>query len=204
MSESDGNTKDRIDWHYWTSIPAWTLKEAACLFSHLNPDTSIIGNKILIESHEVKNLYRFFKRANQINEISSFNPPIDLVNWAISRNIDVPNELIHLKAESNIDKYEERYLNIKRKLKIKNRRIKRIREEYASIDSIAPKRISSMYKVIYAIANQKYDYSPNRNSASKQIADDVIRSGIENIGDETVRNLLENAHAYLVKYGKFK
>lgn len=203
MSEPDNNIKQHIDWSYWTSIPAWTLKEAVCLFLHLNPDTYMMGNEILVKSQEVKNLYRFFKRANQINEISSFNPPIELVNWAISRNIDIPNELIHLRAEP-IDKYKEKYLKLKRRLKIKNRRIKQIREECASIDSVAPKRISSMYKVLYAMASQKYEYSPTRNSASKQISDDVVRTGIEYIGDETVRNLLEDAHTYLVRYGKFE
>lgn len=201
MSEFESETQTGVDWTYWCSIPAWTIKEAVCLFLSIEPDQYVEDTTIKAEK-EFRKLYRVLKRAKALEEINSLMPPVEFVNWAISRNMTIPKELQILTGEASFDEYKERYLSLKKKYKILKKKLKRVEANIVTIDNDTSKRKSAIYRMILTMAEKKYGFSPIRNNAAKSIAGDLLLNGMQSPKEETVRNILTDAQTYIEDYGK--
>ncbi|MDK9697819.1 MAG: hypothetical protein OEL76_15670 [Siculibacillus sp.] len=201
MTEFESNPTSSIDWKYWCSIPAWTIKEAVCLFLSIDPD-QYVDNTMIGETEDFRKLHRFFRRAKELDEIDSLTPPVKFINWAISRNIKTPIELQILKDETSFDEYKEKYLALKKKIRILRKKLKRAEAGIKTIDSDTPKRKSGIYRIILTIAEKHYGFSPNRNSAAKSIASDILLNGMQSPKEETVRNILIDAYEYVTDHGR--
>lgn len=98
---------DAKEWEHWLKMPAWTIKEFACLMHSINPDeaertTGIFSRIRRTGNNNVSLTFQILERAKAIRQIKNMMMPIKFINWALSCGFRIPIEM-----ESIVDETRE-------------------------------------------------------------------------------------------------
>ena len=176
-TQFDPTARDLLDakeWEHWLKMPAWTIKEFACLINSIDPDEAerTIGIFRKFERSSNNNVsftFRMLDRARVTKEINDLMEPGKFVKWAMNRGLNIPSEM---KSLSN----ENTEISISKKVEGK----------------LFPKREISLYNVIYALAKEKY--IPMKNSTlPKTLENILLQQEIRTPDHETIKDVLEEA-----------
>jgi hypothetical protein len=176
------------DWNYWARMPGWRYAEGAALLIQLDP----LNQEQLKADPEYQRLEHLLKRAWNMEELESPMRPHNFIEWAISNGISIPEPLRDAVAKGEpLQNWKKRALKYKRQLK-------NFKSKYTNADEVPPKSLKSLFSIILAIAEDKYGYSPNKNtSAAANIASTLARKGFSSPKEETIRDWLKEAHEAL-------
>jgi hypothetical protein len=188
MTKFDRQEKPSIDWAFWARMPGWTVEEFASLAVGEDPELSMSSSSSL----ERKQTLRLLQRAVEMDEIKSPDKPIEFLRLANSGGIAIPEELkIAASNKTKIRNYRRMY----RKVKTERNELRALNQ-----DEIKPKRLHSIYLLLYTMATEKYKFKYNaNNSAAKNILDDVERKGLK-IDRDTIRKLLGDAAVHMAEH----
>lgn len=134
--------------------------------------------------------------------------PTEYVIWAREVEVALPPELESLSTrkdwrqqceslEAELARKERELIETQKEFARLTQRIRELEAESTDDHALAelrPKERSSLLKIIYGVAVDKFDYDPNKgkSSAPKLISDACQRTGVH-IDDETVRKWLRIA-----------
>lgn len=171
--------KKPVDWRYWLSLDLWKLDDACLLLSGANPESVPSRQRddwwnksklwhiatASVKAHKLK------CAEYKPNEKFSVVEPKVFLEWAQSKDVEIPPELQPLIAD------ESTGANI-------------------SADVIDGRERDILLKIIYGMAVKKYDYNPSaaKNSAtgekSGSIFDDLEKLGLRVSSDAIRRHLV--------------
>ncbi|WP_407522690.1 hypothetical protein [Methylobacterium oryzisoli] len=183
----------RVDWRYWADMPGWYLKEAAALLLSIEPDT-IVGKRSAelnqTEFRDFIRLRRLILRARKMGFLESPCRPRDLLEWAQSNDITIPQPLADAvqrgKSIRNWKKIAQKYKKLYSKLQSQSMKF----EDYNT------KSINTLYKMLIAMAVDKYGYSANGNNpAPKRIETAVLGADFDGPLAQTIRVRLAEAYS---------
>jgi hypothetical protein len=177
----------RPDFSYWAEMPYWTRSEAAILTLGWDP---LIFSGVTIADPATTPWFHSLERMRLRIERADFPPstdrdrvqPIDYLHWAHRSGIEVPREL----ADA---------VSVKVAVSPKAERA----NSEAELSETAKR---SVLKMVAGMAVNAYGFNPRapRNTATKQIADDVRKLGLS-IDEDTVRKWLSESAELVAEEG---
>jgi hypothetical protein len=188
---------DKVNWEYWMSLTGWCAEEAAYLFNNIDPDSVKYG---LIKLDDETNIRiertrRIFARAIQMDELAEYTPPKELIIWSVGNKIPHQSEMIQSMGQVDIRNYRDLY----RKALLQNKKLKNKIEDMkvGSIDDVDARYLKSLYRIIYIISKNKYEYSASRNNgASSKIFTALKNDNLLSPSDDTIRKILNTAWSH--------
>ena len=134
-------------------------------------------------------------RAIEVGKLGQKIIPAPYVIWATNSNISLPNELIRaVNAQSEIPNWKARYETASNGCDALKRELEKLRSTQEKNKGLGTKERLTVKRLIIGMAVKGYAYNPkaDRNSATKEIADDLVHLGIS-IDVDTVRNWLQES-----------
>jgi hypothetical protein len=135
------------------------------------------------------------ERAIEIHKLGEKIDPAAYVIWATNSNIPLPNELTRaIKARSEIPDWKAQYEAASKERDALKRELEELRSTQEKKNDISTRERSTVKRLIIGMAIKGYAYNPkaDRNSATKDIANDLEHSGIA-LDVDTVRKWLKES-----------
>jgi hypothetical protein len=173
------------DLEYWARIPGWKADEAAALMLGLDPEAAEFTET---DRARIRRLKRMLKRASRMELLSIPTPPRDLLEWARSNGLPIPDALkVAVGKGRSLRNWRKRSRKYKAELK-------KLKEQSQDVD-LKKKSKKSLYRILLAVAMQKYGYRHGKNnSAASAIETALVSQGFNKPPtQETIRNWLDTA-----------
>ena len=135
------------------------------------------------------------ERAIEVRKLGEKIVPAAYVIWATNSNIPLPNELMRaVRVRSEIPDWKAQYEAASNECDALKRELEELRSTQEKKKDLSTRERSTVKRLIIGLAIHGYKYNPkaDRNSATKEIADDLERSGIP-LDVDTVRKWLKES-----------
>jgi hypothetical protein len=140
-------------------------------------------------------LHDRIERAIEVGRLGEKIVPAAYIIWATNSNISLPNELIRVvKSRTEIPDWKAQCEAVSQECDVLKRELEELRSRQEKKQDLGPKERLTVKRLIIGMAVQGYKYNPkaDRNSAPKEIADDLESLGIS-LDVDTVRKWLKES-----------
>jgi len=206
------------DYSYWVKMSYWTLNDAAALSLGRDPkiaswDKVESYTKVSPFAEEYEKRREIILRASLMKQLSDLMPPHVFLAWAKRMQIELPLGLLNAFNSLGIQvadwktlydsekRVTEAYKEHVAALEADIKALKELPRETAKAKTekpLNPKERDSMLKLIVGMAIGGYGHDPKalRSSTASEIADDLIRNGLE-MDKDTIRKYLNQGREFL-------
>ena len=193
---------------FYSRAEYWSLGEAAALINERNPkvithDHIENDNSRTAISKALKGTLELLDRAERIGTLNRLNRPLDLIQWTMLKDIQMPSRLVELTLARGKNFYDIQAENTKLKAEITQLELLLTPKPISEIKQQTEKPIgtrerSTLLKLFIGLALSNYGLDPKSSDQIKatEIKSDLDLKGI-NFDDGTIRKYLDEAKQLL-------
>ena len=202
------------DLTYYARARYWLNDEAVCLSLGVDPRSVERAKREFESSHSgrQRQLAPFFRVRSQMSELvtryfhdslARNRPPRFWIDWLREMKLPCPSELVEA-----VETYGGPVVDWKQRAEQAENELEASRQRIADLEKVivdtslnqsgTTRQRETLLRVLVGIALEQYGYDPKkaRNSAPKQISDDLALHGLS-VSDDTIRKYLNEASELL-------